>query len=166
MSRQDKPASQDLTMRGKGMVCLALLAGLGLIPAHAGKTHTAGHNSQPSRAHPRSRGENSLKQNIVIVNEGSSPLTRGKLGVRLFAGLKRRLIPAHAGKTTWPPAWIAASWAHPRSRGENGIRESGFNLDAGSSPLTRGKLTLIDPTGALNGLIPAHAGKTKKARAL
>ena len=51
-----------------------------------------------------------------------------------------RLIPAHAGKTA-TACTRATTWgAHPRSRGEN---EYGFALadkEAGSSPLTRGKL--------------------------
>ena len=50
--------------------------------------------------------------------------------------------------------------AHPRSRGENG---GGFFMPArrrGSSPLTRGKRALVVLSDSLNGLIPAHAGKT------
>ena len=91
---------------------------------------------------------------------GSSPLTRGKLGVGLSAERVVGLIPAHAGKTmhsTYPDAHYRA---HPRSRGENRPEGARFPFAKGSSPLTRGKLlpsTLA--IGAL-GLIPAHAGKT------
>ena len=50
--------------------------------------------------------------------------------------------------------------AHPRSRGENvhGVRTIEF--DRGSSPLTRGKLVVLQIAEGERGLIPAHAGKT------
>ena len=51
--------------------------------------------------------------------------------------------------------------AHPRSRGENLV---GMLLDAndkGSSPLTRGKHVESRLRGLRQGLIPAHAGKTR-----
>ena len=70
-------------------------------------------------AHPRSRGENRCLGQIVAVNAGSSPLTRGKLeGVRR-RGRVDRLIPAHAGKTPASKASMSVTAAHPRSRGEN-----------------------------------------------
>ena len=50
--------------------------------------------------------------------------------------------------------------AHPRSRGEN--RKCGFaeSRGGGSSPLTRGKLIPGGLDRVVEGLIPAHAGKT------
>ena len=57
---------------------------------------------------------------------------------------------------------MSASTAHPRSRGEN---ERALNLifaPFGSSPLTRGKLTLLHRQATDEGLIPAHAGKTTR----
>ena len=73
----------------------------------------------------------------------------------------RWLIPAHAGKTAPRcPPWDPTG-AHPRSRGENlGVSGEGF-AEAGSSPLTRGKLCVQRRAESLLGLIPAHAGKTK-----
>ena len=50
----------------------------GLIPAHAGKTDGASRHPSPSRAHPRSRGENSSAPWLTGCFHGSSPLTRGK----------------------------------------------------------------------------------------
>ena len=71
-----------------------------------------------------------------------------------------RLIPAHAGKTasTYPDP--NARRAHPRSRGENKHLTKERVESGGSSPLTRGKRTQGEPVFGLNGLIPAHAGKT------
>ena len=71
----------------------------GLIPAHAGKTGSSAPCRRTSPAHPRSRGENLLEVESHHLDEGSSPLTRGK---HRDAHPRRRqegLIPAHAGKT-------------------------------------------------------------------
>ena len=131
-----------------------------LIPAHAGKTTRPSGGAQVSWAHPRSRGENVTAAKPQKGGAGSSPLTRGKLDHLPRHRRKRRLIPAHAGKTSpdrGRPRWCAA---HPRSRGEN-FQSWVCSFPApGSSPLTRGKRksrTAWDPPVRL---IPAHAGKT------
>ena len=113
----------------------------GLIPAHAGKT-TATPIQTPDKV-------------------GSSPLTRGKpFGHVGFRG-RRRLIPAHAGKTHRDDDGDCSGWAHPRSRGENLDGERETAEEWGSSPLTRGKLSVSVLRDLVTGLIPAHAGKTR-----
>ena len=93
---------------------------------------------------------------------GSSPLTRGKRRVfRRSVGV-RRLIPAHAGKTSSPQCTRSACAAHPRSRGENVVADTKKFSRAGSSPLTRGKHRLADRLQDRERLIPAHAGKTAR----
>ena len=72
-----------------------------LIPAHAGKTAPIWLPEGPPRAHPRSRGENSDCAMPSGSTTGSSPLTRGKPAPGQPRCHARRLIPAHAGKTTW-----------------------------------------------------------------
>ena len=70
---------------------------------------------------------------------GSSPLTRGKLGVFTLDEECVGLIPAHAGKTPSVSLTDRVCKAHPRSRGEN-TREVIVKVTLmGSSPLTRGK---------------------------
>ena len=138
--------------------------GHGLIPAHAGKTGGSGAMGVTRWAHPRSRGENDDRHFKVERRHGSSPLTRGK---RPQFGLFRpvsRLIPAHAGKTMSAPADCLDQQAHPRSRGENSPCGMCRLRRLGSSPLTRGKrfADAYDRLG--NGLIPAHAGKTRCRR--
>ena len=131
-----------------------------LIPAHAGKTRRWRPATRPTRAHPRSRGENDAARIASCPNIGSSPLTRGKPPTQGRRRRSHRLIPAHAGKTG---VWRWSLWtrtAHPRSRGENELSEKVAHNAQGSSPLTRGK-----PRGPLRNslsqrLIPAHAGKT------
>ena len=50
--------------------------------------------------------------------------------------------------------------AHPRSRGENTHIMREMTNELGSSPLTRGKHGQPVVDLIINGLIPAHAGKT------
>ena len=70
-----------------------------LIPAHAGKTEYVEAYIVTGGAHPRSRGENIRARVRVGAHHGSSPLTRGKHVRRSDRRDRRRLIPAHAGKT-------------------------------------------------------------------
>ena len=153
------PGSSPLTRGkhggGRGLSCL-----VGLIPAHAGKTGQRRHGRRRNRAHPRSRGENISTVTGGIQSAGSSPLTRGKRMDRSLVILSRRLIPAHAGKTLSATSSQCVDWAHPRSRGENGHPERRVIWKVGSSPLTRGKHAKALTGVILDGLIPAHAGKT------
>ena len=91
---------------------------------------------------------------------GSSPLTRGKPADGGRPHHQRGLIPAHAGKTRHRHARVQHVRAHPRSRGENAPRSSLRFAGRGSSPLTRGKPAVQAWAGCVEGLIPAHAGKT------
>ena len=152
--------SSPLT-RGKLLTITAMIAALGLIPAHAGKTSTASPQRPSSWAHPRSRGENHLSACVFRRRHGSSPLTRGKPHRPPRPARPCGLIPAHAGKTPARRGPPPESRAHPRSRGENqiGLDEAGHGV--GSSPLTRGKPPRPCPTRGGTGLIPAHAGKTR-----
>ena len=135
-----------------------------LIPAHAGKTQRPGLPARRLRAHPRSRGENRRRLSHVATARGSSPLTRGKLPNSALTNACSGLIPAHAGKTgigvSHRPRWRA----HPRSRGENDRLAKNGVMNAGSSPLTRGKRTFSRPNVTPLWLIPAHAGKTSGVR--
>ena len=71
-----------------------------------------------------------------------------------------RLIPAHAGKTVGEAGLQYSGGAHPRSRGENQVHAVRTQITKGSSPLTRGKLSRVACGRGVDGLIPAHAGKT------
>ena len=98
-SDNESAAGSSPLTRGKrfGKTIEAIHAGL--IPAHAGKTTSSSSDCSPTRAHPRSRGENAAEETAVDIHLGSSPLTRGKPDRRCGGIRKRRLIPAHAGKT-------------------------------------------------------------------
>ena len=90
--------SSPLT-RGKPEPSKPSAIGSGLIPAHAGKTGRTPRGASPSRAHPRSRGENGERSVAENTARGSSPLTRGKHRELAPVVLRGGLIPAHAGKT-------------------------------------------------------------------
>ena len=70
-----------------------------LIPAHAGKTNVQLLIVSVHWAHPRACGENFPGEYSEYSCEGSSPRMRGKQRRRWLPHLRRRLIPAHAGKT-------------------------------------------------------------------
>ena len=159
MSPRDARGSSPLT-RGKHRPGAACGPNGRLIPAHAGKTLHPVDLVLLHRAHPRSRGENLRLYGLGAMNEGSSPLTRGKPPVQERAGDAGGLIPAHAGKTDTGVMPSRAWPAHPRSRGENVGLLKGDQIQAGSSPLTRGKRGLLVGHAERLGLIPAHAGKT------
>ena len=135
----------------------------GLIPAHAGKTRPVTKRAAPSRAHPRSRGENRCLPEGVTLHQGSSPLTRGKRRSEDIQRDADGLIPAHAGKTGTRSLGSMGVGAHPRSRGENLAVWDNVLYPLGSSPLTRGKLPDSHAQKRLDGLIPAHAGKTSQS---
>ena len=135
---------------------------LGLIPTHAGKTRRLGPDPGRPWAHPHSRGENETAEGIEIEARGSSPLTRGKRRARGRVHRQGRLIPTHAGKTSPSTRAGIASRAHPHSRGENARRGGPITSAPGSSPLTRGKPDDARVFGEYNGLIPTHAGKTRR----
>ena len=153
------PGSSPLT-RGKPDGDVFSCVHDGLIPAHAGKTPSTGACRGRWRAHPRSRGENSMRSSAASLRVGSSPLTRGKQCETRHTHMCTGLIPAHAGKTAVMSLWDYMTWAHPRSRGENLSFTFLCLLFPGSSPLTRGKPAGRDVCVNVRGLIPAHAGKT------
>ena len=157
--RAARSGSSPLT-RGKRREVERTVTTTRLIPAHAGKTREAGTSRMPSRAHPRSRGDNTCNLGIASQSTGSSPLTRGKRLKALAIDRRSGLIPAHAGKTERRDRLGRSNRAHPRSRGENSSDAACSPGSPGSSPLTRGKLWVASAGEPSEGLIPAHAGKT------
>ena len=97
-TRSPNSGSSPLT-RGKQDGRPVCVAPHGLIPAHAGKTSRCVTSNMLAAAHPRSRGENLVHFAGDVRECGSSPLTRGKRISLSQTRCKKRLIPAHAGKT-------------------------------------------------------------------
>ena len=153
--------SSPLT-RGAQLQNGAALNNVGLIPAHAGSTHRQERTQAGRRAHPRSRGEHVVELPDVVEPVGSSPLTRGALlhSAHLFG--TAGLIPAHAGSTAFVDFFKGIYGAHPRSRGEHAAANCSAEAPTGSSPLTRGARLRILHVNDTCGLIPAHAGSTRR----
>ena len=164
MRGQDGAGSSPLT-RGKLSAVWVVISVFRLIPAHAGKTTGRRSSAASHPAHPRSREENIDAWQLPERHVGSSPLTRGKRTLRVTAGILRRLIPAHAGKTVQAENPNSQHRAHPRSRGENRPGGKPQLSTQGSSPLTRGKRSHHGGYDKRRGLIPAHAGKTSRRTA-
>ena len=135
---------------------------VGSSPLTRGKRRGPSTGAQGWAAHPRSRGENLPVGGWGCCVEGSSPLTRGKHLRGLGDPPRGGLIPAHAGKTFEGGELAACSGAHPRSRGENDAASFPYSSMVGSSPLTRGKRSYTHGYLLVSGLIPAHAGKTRR----
>ena len=132
----------------------------GLIPARAGTTQTCRRPQCGYGAHPRSRGDHGLAEEIVNRISGSSPLARGPRGCELAVEGSAGLIPARAGTTSSPAISPRAGGAHPRSRGDHVRVHPVSSTARGSSPLARGPLGLFDLPWQPPGLIPARAGTT------
>ena len=134
------------------------------IPAYAGSTSPAPAGQGPAPDHPRIRGEHRSTAGTTASRRGSSPHTRGALGILLAIFIQLGIIPAYAGSTTrWSsPSW--SPWDHPRIRGEHVSDEVGQVGEGGSSPHTRGAPRDVPPENIDIGIIPAYAGSTLHRR--
>ena len=93
--------------------------GEGTSPRTRGKLISSRVDIGLGKEHPRARGENRGWLMVPSKTRGTSPRTRGK-PVRVACGLlRRRNIPAHAGKTPLEKLFWSCIWEHPRARGEN-----------------------------------------------
>ena len=91
---------------------------------------------------------------------GSPPRMRGKpvFGQTFFCPFG--ITPAHAGKTPAHRDSSCHNRDHPRACGENSLSEASGLFDQGSPPRMRGKPSQRDTALLLDGITPAHAGKT------
>ena len=129
-------------------------------PAHAGNTSSATYIKRSGWVHPRSRGEYKSDAHNLSGLRGSPPLTRGILFQMEQMSMSMRFTPAHAVNTTRYDLHDLPGKVHPRSRGEYARKQSDCVRSAGSSPLTRGILSVFFLAVHTPGFIPAHAGNT------
>ena len=112
------------------------------IPAYAGNSCSNAPVSATIPVHPRLRGELTSRGLPFMVVIGSSPLTRGTLAFDDASYSAARFIPAYAGNSNHKDASREIKPVHPRLRGELECKPF-YGLDfGGSSPLTRGTLTI------------------------
>ena len=147
-------------MRGKHNWFTAKLYCRRITPAHAGKTTTAGTQSNGSQDHPRACGENCEKSNRQEIQKGSPPRMRGKRFKLDISVSDARITPAHAGKTACHRLLTTAAQDHPRACGENGRKTIRSGAPSGSPPRMRGKQSSPIFGRGRARITPAHAGKT------
>ena len=156
------PACAGSTYRKHG----ARLGGAGLIPACAGSTRGLPPRGRSESAHPRMRGEHTMRKARGPWLQGSSPHARGALVPGRLNRNGVGLIPACAGSTRSVPQSWAAWRAHPRMRGEHKLDGPLRRVHQGSSPHARGapRSQRLDHQGSR--LIPACAGSTGRGVSL
>ena len=131
-----------------------------IIPALAGNTSRVYGLAAGAADHPRSRGEYCCRMISSSTRNGSSPLSRGILGGVRRQSRSPRIIPALAGNTD---SMAVAMWEqedHPRSRGEYRRYATSAPRRGGSSPLSRGILSIPSDLPPVVRIIPALAGNT------
>ena len=117
-------------MRGKACLTLIIRLLLGITPAYAGKSTTAGRGRMPSRDHPRVCGEKNAASIWAICARGSPPRMRGKVICGHHLAHNPGITPAYAGKSSAHNAASVIRKDHPRVCGE----KSTTSEDAGSLP--------------------------------
>ena len=147
-------------MRGKEWGVSVEDAGIGITPAHAGKSpgHSSGEarnwdhprtcgekfieSSGPlhaARDHPRTCGEKRLTVTFDVLRKGSPPHMRGKgLGFPALSDLLG-ITPAHAGKRCPVISICRTEKDHPRTCGEKRLVHGRQRRGKGSPPHMRGK---------------------------
>ena len=96
----------------------------------------------------------------MITYRGSPPRMRGKREFSVDTTGKKRITPAHAGKTGPNPIKRFCVQDHPRACGENLRARVRLLPILGSPPRMRGKRTLLPASTLHDRITPAHAGKT------
>ena len=96
--RYGRPLGSPPHTRGKDTGEGGKVGGLGITPAHAGKSWTYAPLPSFFGDPPRTRGEKRGDLHRDADAPGSPPHTRGKVLVELDDGIFHRITPAHAGK--------------------------------------------------------------------
>ena len=110
--------------------------------------------------HPRIRGEHFEVGVGQVLDGGSSPHTRGAPHFSFPFQFRERIIPAYAGSTPVPGAFLPCCTDHPRIRGEHATVPLRLPGGAGSSPHTRGARPGHPRSSQPARIIPAYAGST------
>ena len=114
---------------------------------------------------PRIRGEHESSTSRSRPSPGSSPHTRGALGILLAIFIQLGIIPAYAGSTSPDEAIPMKRGDHPRIRGEHHVTVVVAAPGRGSSPHTRGAHAGARALLLGGGIIPAYAGSTPSSGA-
>ena len=147
-------------MRGTPKQLSQKIAGLRIIPAHAGNSAQIELESRDIPDHPRACGELVYFPPVRNVTIGSSPRMRGTLERTENSHPIIRIIPAHAGNSGTYREQPSYHPDHPRACGELLNRVISQHDKFGSSPRMRGTLLLTLQHDSVARIIPAHAGNS------
>ena len=147
-------------MRGKVLSAPTVTLPSGITPAHAGKSYLCCGMVLPGWDHPRTCGEKWAGESLGKQGRGSPPHMRGKAPTGYASSATSGITPAHAGKRKYAPSMDAYWWDHPRTCGEKLLTSLTACVPAGSPPHMRGKVSRTAYLGLLDGITPAHAGKS------
>ncbi len=128
------------------------------IPAYAGNAAKQTQQGEVVSVHPRVRGERMYARCFSFTSGGSSPRTRGTLKNSPLLRYFFRFIPAYAGNAKSCCSAFSRGSVHPRVRGERMVKISPKAGVTGSSPRTRGTLSVSRYTNVATRFIPAYAG--------
>ena len=137
---------------------------LGITPAYAGKSQTAGCRTAAPEDHPRVCGEKTSSNVPERKNPGSPPRMQGKGCPLLFRYYFIGITPACAGKSYSPPQGSKRQGDHPRVCGEKPAGQPLNVMGVGSPPRVRGKEMEEKDVKLYGGITPACAGKSKTRR--
>ena len=168
-------------MRGKGNLKIALVLGVGITPAHAGKRDSP-RPDRPSAGgsppHMRGKGVGAafraILGGITPAHAGKSKVMRGGKDKRMGSPPHMRgkgvntgalplypwITPAHAGKRLFAVVACPALKDHPRTCGEKCVIVVPCSQLVGSPPHMRGKVRPFRDIHLCTGITPAHAGKS------
>ena len=149
-------------MRGSLIFRKPFIYGCGIIPAHAGLTDFAIVGQEIFWDHPRACGAHYVLRAVASASQGSSPRMRGSLNKESGEVDAFGIIPAHAGLTPNFLTLCTNPQDHPRACGAHLFVLTSFVLDRGSSPRMRGSQVPCFDQLANRGIIPAHAGLTRR----
>ena len=147
-------------MRGKAVLILDDVPGVGITPAYAGKRARAMSASLPCRDHPRVCGEKPVFPSGAASTVGSPLRVRGKVMSQPDGANYVGITPAYAGKSSRNETCWHRPWDHPCVCGEKTKPVPAGGILMGSPPRMRGKDALPRPLPQKQGITPACAGKS------
>ena len=162
MLRQNKQHKMGSPPHARGIPNITALCRIcfGITPACAGNTNWIFCLRQPTRDHPRMRGEYGAVRSCSTTTRGSPPHARGIRKARTDRKRRRGITPACAGNTmTLFPTYCELG-DHPRMRGEYGNCTLTVNGYEGSPPHARGIQKHRVQPSKKGGITPACAGNT------
>ena len=147
-------------VRGKALFIKNHFPFVGITPACAGKRCTCCYACPRPTDHPRTCGEKFDSRCPLVRRLGSPPHMRGKVGHTVTPPFRKRITPAHAGKSGASLSQPLSNADHPRTCGEKTFCDDAPFLILGSPPHMRGKEIWHNLAPAQIGITPAHAGKS------